>query len=365
MEPRSGRYIDDENFILDDFEDLYEFVRNSEDYVLEFRHNRIALYNSGGRALEISRKENNYLLQFDFNNADILLNNNVDRLNEIVSVLKGLSFDVSDYEIWREERSKYNKLDEKGKHNAKTPNMDVKAYISNEDIKNYDFELLLNSISDIFKSYGDARRQELMHRTKLAKKCDPFQDGTIIFDSEYRVSFLSDPVKQELKMNQGGNVVNPDLVALKKVDDKYKIVFIELKTNLKSLTGSSNVIDHIEDYERYKEYYETDSTEREQLKKSVEFILDNKTKYKLLDGISSFSEIKTKIDYEEAPEFIIVCVFSYGEYINAGSIMKEKFKVTKRNIEWDNTIVFLDRDENYKLLEKSIFKEFIKNQECW
>lgn len=360
MEVKKGRFIDIDNFKLDDFENLFEYLRNSEDYVLDFRYNTITLYNSGRRALGISINKNSYLLQFNFNNADILLKENPDKLTEIVEVLKELSFDVSDYEIWYDERKKYIKLDKTERHKLTAPNMEVKACINIEDIQNYDFKKLLNSINDIFQTYGEKKREEEKHKTRLARKLNTFANDLIVFDTEYEVSYIDEETKQEVR--QDGKIVKPDLVALKKVNDNYKIVFIELKTNVKSSIGTSNIIDHIEDNERYKEYYERNEIEREQFKKSVEFILENKIKYGLLKDIDSIETIKDKIDFNEAPELIIMCVLTLKEYVNLSQMMRQQFKVTKRNVEWDNTIIILDKDDNYDLLEENTFKDFIKKQ---
>lgn len=359
MEIKKGRFIESSNFELSDFDNLFEFLKTSEDYVLDFRYNTITLYNSGRKALEISAQGKNYLLQFNFNNADILLTENSDKLMEIVEVLKKLSFDVTDYEVWQNERKIYNKLDNNEKNKMKKPNMKVKAYISNKDIKDFAFEELLNSTNSIFQTYGESKRQEEKHKTMLARKLNTFANDLIVFDTEYEVSFVTEEVKQEVKSKQNGKMVKPDLVALKKDGDNYKIVFIELKTNVKSATGTSNIIDHIEENERYKKYYEENCLEREQLKKSVEFILENKIKYGLLKDIDSFENIKDKIDFSKSPELIIICVLTLKEYINLPKIMKEQFKITKRDIAWNNTIIILDKDCNYELLEKNSFKDFI------
>lgn len=353
-----GRFIDNKNFKLDDFKNLFEYLKNSDDYVLDFRNNSIVLYNSGRKALEITMQHNNYLFQFNFNNADILLKNNADSLNNIIEILNNLSFNVNDYQKWYEERKNYIKLDRLEKNKVKKPNMNVKAYVSLNDINNYDFSKLLNTINPIFKTYGNSKREEEKHKTNLAKKMNSFKNNLIVFDTEYEVSYEDNNIKQSVLNNQKGKMIKPDLVALKKSDNKYEIVFIELKTNLNSATGTSNIIDHLEDNERYKKYYEEEKIEKEQLKDSVLYILENKIKYGLLND-GNFDDIKNKIDFEVSPELIIICVLTLKEYINLSKTLKEKFKITKRNIDWDNMLIVLDKDSNYDLLEKNKFKNFI------
>lgn len=353
-----GRIIDDKNFNLDDFNNLFEYLKNNEDYVLDFRNNSIVLYNSGRNALEISVQNSKYLLQFNFNNADILLKNASDSLSNIIETLNNLCFNVDDYQKWYDERKKYLKLDRLEKSKEKKPNMNIKAYIDLNGIKNYNFNKLLDTISPIFKSYGNSKREEEKHKTKLAQKMNSFKNNLIVFDTEYTVSYEDANIKEQVLNNQKGKMIKPDLVALKKVEDKYEIVFIELKTNLNSATGTSNIIDHLEDNERYKTYFEENRSEKEQLKNSVNYILQNKIKYGLLKDIN-YEDIKDKIDFNKSPELIIMCVLNLKEYINLSNTLKEKFKITKRNTDWNNAIIVLDKDCDYDLLEKNEIKKFI------
>lgn len=318
-----GRFISDKKFIDSinngDLDNLFKYLEsNKEKYNLTIRDNKITLY-SYGRGINIRKNVNNYVISFNLNTASLYSEEAVD---ELIEFLSKYNFDISKYNEWKINNKKNNILS---------------AKIDDNEIKKYDFKTVLDELYKVFESYKEVRKEETF-KQEFTYIYDNDKNDYIVFDTEYEHSFDVTSDK-----NNAGKTMKADLVALKKYNDKYRVVFIELKQNINaSVSGnSSNIGDHIIDTLNFSKLYNSNLKEKERFIKYVKFNLEFKVKHNLLD-IKDIKNILDNIDFSESPDIIIVCGFDNEAKENLRNRLLSKFKREskyKNYKEWKNTII--------------------------
>lgn len=346
QEIKKGRFISNKKFLdsIDkgDLNNLFVYLsKNKEKYNLTIRDNKITLY-SFGRKLDIKCVNNNYQLVFDLNNADKL---EIDKLDAIIEFIKKYNFDISKYDYWKINHKNNNK---------------VKAIIPCSEIQNYKFEEVLNKLSIIFESYKDERKEEAF-KQEFTYMYDNLRNDYIVFDTEYVHSFDTQAEKDKAK-----KTVKSDLIALKKVKDKYKVIFIELKENISASVGgfSSNIGEHILDTLNFKNLYTTNEKEKKRFKKYVKFNLRFKVNHNLLD-IDDVENVIKNIDFNDAPDIMIVCGFETETKEQLKKSLKNKFDKHNKYagyIEWNNIIIVGKKDPEILLQNGIPINEFLKGE---
>lgn len=339
-----GRFISDKKFLTSiekgDLDNLFVYLsKNKEKYNLTIRDNKITLY-SFGRKLDIKYADNNYQLEFDLNNAAKL---EVDKLDNIINFINEYYFNVSKYNDWKINHKNNNK---------------VKAIIPCSEIQNYNFEEVLNKLAIIFESYKDERKEEAF-KQEFTYTYDNLKKDYIVFDTEYVHSFDTQSEKDSIE-----KTVKSDLIALKKVKDKYKVIFIELKENISASVGgfSSNIGEHILDTLNFKKLYKKVDKEKNRFKKYVEFNLRFKANHNLLD-IDDVEKVIKKIDFNEAPDIMIVCGLENETAEQLKKRLKNKFdnhNKYENYIEWNNIIIVGQKDPKILLQAGMPINEFLK-----
>lgn len=314
MEKIKSRSISDKIFFsaLEDgsFEKLFVYLRNNKDkYNLTVRNDLLELY-SHGRKLTIEHLKSSYKISFNMNNADRILVDNPDLLGDIIANLKDLNFDTKGYIDWKDSRLNY--ISMKDKEYKKAPQLTLSCKIPNAEIREYDFKKLLDVLYPIFASYAPLRAEENF-RQKCISVYDTDSRNPLIFDVEYKPPFKNSAEKKKYlsicKPNTGGKCqfFKPDLVALKKVGDYYHVEFIELKVNISASVGKdANIIDHIIDWQNYKELYRLSAYERQSFKETVVENLRFKARLGLID-CEDVENIISKTVFTNPPELSIVC----------------------------------------------------------
>ena len=263
--------------------------------------------------MSISKNNNYYVIEFDMNNADYIVSRDPNRLDEIVNVLDKLNFDTTDYPSWKKMRTEYlnSSKNEKTKY-AKKPKLIFMAKISLKEIEEYDFESLLETIYPIFRSYRLARAEENFKQSCIAFY-NSFEKDLIVIDSEYKPAFKTNEEELDYKKlcmpNTSGlqQFFKPDLVAIIKENDKYKTLFIELKINITASTGkTANIIDHIIDWENYKNLYTHSQYEKNNFEQSIIYMLKFFAEHGLIT-CHNLDEVIGKIDFDTPPDIKIVC----------------------------------------------------------
>lgn len=318
-----GRFISDKRFIDSinngDLDYLFKYLENNkEKYNLTIRDNKMTLY-SYGRGINIRKNVDNYVISFNLNTASLY---SEEELNKLIEFINKYNFDTSKYNEWKIDKKKNNILS---------------AKIYDNEIKKYDFKTILDELCKVFESYKDARKEETF-KQEFTYVYDNDRNDYIVFDTEYEHSFDVQSDKDNV-----GKTMKADLVALKKCNDKYRVVFIELKENVNaSVSGnSSNIGDHIIDTLNFSELYNSNLKEKERFIKYVKFNLEFKVKHNLLD-IKDIKNILDNIDFSESPDIIIVCGFNTETKEDLRSRLLSKFKREnkyKNYKEWKNTII--------------------------
>ncbi len=341
---KKARKLFDETFKKDlssgKFKSLFSYLKDNKDkYVLSIRTNFLTLY-SHGRKLNISKNNNYYIIEFDMNNADYIVSRDPNRLDEIVNVLDKLNFDTTDYPSWKKMRTEYlnSSKNEKTKY-AKKPKLIFMAKISLKEIEEYDFESLLETIYPIFRSYRLARAEENFKQSCIAFY-DSFDRDLIVLDSEYKPAFKTNEEELDYKKlcmpNMSGlqQFFKPDLVALIKENDKYKTVFIELKINISASIGkTANIVDHLIDWENYKNLYTHSQYERNNFEQSIIYMLSFFIEHGLI-ACRNLDEVIGKIDFDTPPDIKIVCGLT--EETESMFIDKlQTFMKSATSIEWE------------------------------
>lgn len=318
-----GRFISYKKFIDSinngDLDNLFKYLEsNKEKYNLTIRDNKITLY-SYGRGVNIKKNVNNYVIRFNLNTASLYSEEAVD---ELIEFLSKYNFDISKYNEWKINNKKNNILS---------------AKIDDNEIRKYDFKTVLDELYKVFESYKEVRKEETF-KQEFTYTYDNDKNDYIVFDTEYKHSFDVQSDK-----DNAGKTMKADLVALKKYNDKYRVVFIELKQNVNaSVSGnSSNIGDHIIDTLNFSKLYNSNLKEKERFIKYVKFNLEFKVKHNLLD-IKDIKNILDNIDFSESPDIIIVCGFDNETKEDLRSRLLSKFKRKskyKNYKEWKNTII--------------------------
>ncbi len=291
---------------------LFEYLKENKDkYILAIRLNAFTLY-SHGRKVIIKRNVKEYTIEFEMNNANLLVLREPNKLDSIVEILSKLNFDTSKYKNWKVIRTLYLNMDEKEKNKNYKPRLNMKARIPAECIETYDFKLLLDTIYPIFRSYRLARSEE-NYKQSCISFYNSFQRDLVVFDSEYKPAFKNDDEEKRYKTlctpNKSGlrQFFKPDLIALAKENDNYKIIFIELKININAAIGeTANIADHIIDWQNYKQLYTQSEYEKYNFKSSVIYMLKFYIEHGLIE-CDDLDAVIAKIDFDTPPIIKIVC----------------------------------------------------------
>ncbi len=345
---QKGRFISDNDFKLgiahNELDGLFDYLsKNKEKYNLTIRNNKFTLY-SCGRKVDLERLKNKkiYRLSFDLNNATEMLE---DDLNNILEVLAENGFDTSKVPEW--------KKNHKNNHY-------LSANISFKKIKEYNFATVFDEMFKIFSSYKDKRPEEAF-KQEFTYKYDNINNDYLVFDTEYAHKFDSKSEKKDAE-----KTVKADLVALKKKDKKYEVVFIELKENINACVNgdSSNIGNHIIDTLNFQKMYNTNVKEKNRFIRYVKENISFKSLHKLIE-VGDADEVIKNIDFSKAPDILIVCGFkNYNEKTQEQlrKKLKNKFNYKKNKKyneyqkykKWKNKIIIGEKNPQILVENKGI-----------
>ena len=134
-------------------------------------------------------------------------------------------------------------------------------------------------------------------------------------------------------------------------NNKYKLVFIELKSARSACRGSSGINDHIDDMKEFLEEYNKNSILKEAFKEFVKNTLDTKVELKLIPNI------EYNIDFNN-PEFWLL--FDMQDKTNCSSIEKIE-KVIGDETLHDKDKAYL-KIYNGNILKSKKYLEIIKKE---
>jgi hypothetical protein len=316
-----------ENFGIDNFDKLFEFLRLNSNFSFTIRNERVIIYYCGRKALEIIPHRNYYTFAFNFNTATETLLVEPNYVDETIDMLiNDLNFSKelrAKYINWKEQKLIYSQFDRKLKSNYRDNylqsidfNIDGKlARISKESVRSFDYETYFNRIKRLCQDCAEKRPEEAVKQTFINRYSN-INNEYCIFDSEFEPSFCNDNAKREFE-KRFGKFVHPDLIALKRDGSKVKVIFIELKCLIKSMIGKkADIIGHINDAIAYKNLYESekDKYQRQSLEGYVRYTLNLKISKGLLNGSKeNLGTLLDSIDFDKAPELVILCAIKNNE----------------------------------------------------
>ncbi len=153
------------------------------------------------------------------------------------------------------------------------------------------------------KYYKDSEEEKTIQndiacRYQKFRICKDGKHTLLCVDQEYNQCFENTKEKED-----SGILGRYDLLMLEKISSKYKLIFVELKSNLDAcINGSSAVINHVSDIEYFFEQYARDAySARTIMEEGIMFALERKRTFGFID-----EEItKDMIDFAH-PEFWIL-----------------------------------------------------------
>lgn len=224
------------------------------------------------------------------------------------------------------------------------------------------FEKDWNSFFEIVIAYIDELKlndSELAIQNQYATKYNG-KGELYIVDTEFKQYFSSKEEKDEYKTDIRGRY---DMIALYNEKNKYKVVFIELKSNEKAcINVDSGVINHIYDMNKYLNEYEKNTLNiKENTKEMIEFNLETKTTLKLLD----FKSLDVnEVDFDIKPEFWVIYDFGNNEikkYDNEIPYIYEEIEKYKKSKNKGKNLVNKNHEDFEKTIKNMRIKFFVGN----
>lgn len=150
-----------------------------------------------------------------------------------------------------------------------------------------DYQYIIDVTCEYLDQYYKHKEEEKIIQNDIAYKYQDYSDKWVCVDQEYNQCFDSQTEK-----DNSGIRGRYDFIMLRNTGEKYKIVFLELKSTIAACKDSSSgIINHYSDMKKFIDIYKSNKNNTKNIiREEIEFILHIKFPSK---------EIKVDYDYPE------------------------------------------------------------------